>query len=55
MRNGGPAPGSHTGRAILQILKEPEVDCAVDCVGFEARGHGGNVKLMNVPQPCSIR
>ncbi len=27
---------------ISQILKEPEVDCAVDCVGFEARGHGGN-------------
>jgi glutathione-independent formaldehyde dehydrogenase len=26
---------------ISQILKEPEVDCAVDCVGFEARGHGG--------------
>jgi glutathione-independent formaldehyde dehydrogenase len=26
---------------IAQILKVPEVDCAVDCVGFEARGHGG--------------
>lgn len=25
---------------IEQILKEPVVDCAVDCVGFEARGHG---------------
>lgn len=25
---------------IAQILREPEVDCAVDCVGFEARGHG---------------
>ena len=25
---------------IAQILGEPEVDCAVDCVGFEARGHG---------------
>jgi glutathione-independent formaldehyde dehydrogenase len=25
---------------IAQILKVPEVDCAVDCVGFEARGHG---------------
>lgn len=25
---------------IEQILGEPEVDCAVDCVGFEARGHG---------------
>lgn len=28
------------GEQIEQILKTPEVDCAVDCVGFEARGHG---------------
>jgi glutathione-independent formaldehyde dehydrogenase len=27
---------------IEQILGVPEVDCAVDCVGFEARGHGAN-------------
>jgi glutathione-independent formaldehyde dehydrogenase len=25
---------------IEQILGVPEVDCVVDCVGFEARGHG---------------
>lgn len=25
---------------IEAILGEPEVDCAIDCVGFEARGHG---------------
>ncbi|PTX61750.1 glutathione-independent formaldehyde dehydrogenase [Melghirimyces profundicolus] len=25
---------------IHEILGVPEVDCAVDCVGFEARGHG---------------
>jgi glutathione-independent formaldehyde dehydrogenase len=25
---------------ITQIVGVPEVDCAVDCVGFEARGHG---------------
>jgi glutathione-independent formaldehyde dehydrogenase len=25
---------------ILEILGVPEVDCAVDAVGFEARGHG---------------
>src|SRR5438270_7160878 len=25
---------------IEQIVGVPEVDCAVDCVGFEARGHG---------------
>src|ERR671919_1193621 len=27
---------------IEQILGEPEVDAAVDCVGFEARGHGAD-------------
>lgn len=26
---------------IEQILGVPEVDCAVDCVGYEAKGHGG--------------
>jgi glutathione-independent formaldehyde dehydrogenase len=25
---------------IAHLLSEPEVDCAIDCVGFEARGHG---------------
>jgi glutathione-independent formaldehyde dehydrogenase len=28
---------------IEQILGEPEVDAAVDCVGFEARGHGSQI------------
>jgi glutathione-independent formaldehyde dehydrogenase len=32
------------GDQIAQILKLPEVDCAVDCVGFEARGHGNDAK-----------
>jgi len=27
---------------IEEILGEPEVDAAVDCVGFEARGHGAD-------------
>jgi glutathione-independent formaldehyde dehydrogenase len=27
---------------IDEITGEPEVDCAVDCVGFEARGHGAD-------------
>jgi glutathione-independent formaldehyde dehydrogenase len=27
---------------IEQILGVPEVDCGVDCVGFEARGHGAD-------------
>ncbi len=30
------------GDQIEQILGVPEVDCAVDCVGFEARGHGAH-------------
>ena len=29
---------------IAQIIKVPEVDCAVDCVGFEARGHGQDAR-----------
>jgi glutathione-independent formaldehyde dehydrogenase len=29
---------------IDQILGAPEIDCAVDCVGFEARGHGAEAK-----------
>jgi glutathione-independent formaldehyde dehydrogenase len=28
------------GDRIAQITGTPEVDCGVDCVGFEARGHG---------------
>jgi glutathione-independent formaldehyde dehydrogenase len=35
---------SSVGDQIAQILKVPEVDCAVDCVGFEARGHGHDAK-----------
>ena len=27
---------------IAEIIGEPEVDAAVDCVGFEARGHGSD-------------
>ena len=29
---------------IAKILGQPEVDCAVDCVGFEASGHGAESK-----------
>ena len=32
------------GEQIEQILGVPEVDCGVDCVGFEARGHGDDAK-----------
>ena len=31
---------SNLGEQIAQILGVPEVDCAIDCVGFEASGHG---------------
>jgi glutathione-independent formaldehyde dehydrogenase len=31
---------TNLGDAIAQIVGEPVIDCAVDCVGFEARGHG---------------
>ena len=30
------------GAQIAQVLGTPEVDCAVDAVGFEARGHGSH-------------
>lgn len=39
------------GAAIEQILGEPVVDCAVDCVGFEARGHGGDA---GVERPATV-
>ncbi|RZK90357.1 MAG: formaldehyde dehydrogenase, glutathione-independent, partial [Hymenobacter sp.] len=29
---------------ITQILGVPEIDCAIDCVGFEASGHGAQAK-----------
>ncbi|MDH2429015.1 formaldehyde dehydrogenase, glutathione-independent [Sphaerisporangium sp. TRM90804] len=36
----GPLPDQ-----IAQILGTPEVDCAVDAVGFEARGHGEDAEI----------
>jgi glutathione-independent formaldehyde dehydrogenase len=36
---------------IEQIVGVPEVDAAVDCVGFEARGHGG---AANVERPATV-
>lgn len=36
---------------IAAIVGVPEVDCAVDCVGFEARGHGHNA---GVEQPATV-
>ena len=39
------------GEQIAQIVGVPEVDCAIDCVGFEARGHGNNAQ---VEQPATV-
>jgi glutathione-independent formaldehyde dehydrogenase len=36
---------------IEQIIGVPEVDCAVDCVGFEARGHG---RESGVERPATV-
>jgi glutathione-independent formaldehyde dehydrogenase len=35
------ALGGTIQERIEQVLRVPEVDCAVDCVGFEAKGEGG--------------
>lgn len=39
------------GDQIAQIVGVPEVDSAVDCVGFEARGHGGE---SGVERPATV-
>jgi glutathione-independent formaldehyde dehydrogenase len=39
------------GDRIAQIVGVPEVDCAVDCVGFEARGHGAEAA---VERPATV-
>src|SRR5229473_2879439 len=39
------------GDLIAQIVGEPEVDFAVDCVGFEARGHGADAV---VERPATV-
>ena len=36
---------------IAQIVGEPLVDCGVDCVGFEARGHGADAA---VERPATV-
>src|SRR5512145_2272330 len=39
------------GDQLAQIVGTPEVDCAVDCVGFEARGHGAEA---SVERPATV-
>lgn len=36
--------GATLAEQIVEILGEPEVDAAIDAVGFEARGHGANAE-----------
>jgi glutathione-independent formaldehyde dehydrogenase len=36
---------------IEQILGVPEVDCGIDCVGFEARGHGHDA---GIEKPATV-
>lgn len=36
---------------IESVIGVPEVDCGVDCVGFEARGHGGD---SGVERPATV-
>jgi glutathione-independent formaldehyde dehydrogenase len=42
----GPLPDQ-----IEKLLGEPVVDCVVDCVGFEAHGHGGDA---GVEKPATV-
>jgi len=37
------------GEQIAAILGTPEVDCAIDAVGFEARGHGHSGSQVEAP------
>jgi len=39
------------GEQIEQLIGSPEVDAAIDCVGFEARGHGPNCQH---EQPATV-
>ena len=43
-------PGSLADQ-IAQIVGVPEVDCSVDCVGFEAKGHGADA---DVERPATV-
>ena len=50
------AKGRRLDDQIEQIVGVPEVDCAVDAVGFEARGHGEEGSAVEERRPrCSTR
>lgn len=43
--------GAPITEQIADILGTPEVDCGVDCIGFEARGHGPDAQK---EQPATV-
>jgi glutathione-independent formaldehyde dehydrogenase len=45
------AKNASLAEQLEQIIGIPEVDCAVDCVGFEARGHGAEA---SVERPATV-
>src|SRR6201987_6331538 len=37
------------GELVAEVLGVPEVDCAIDCVGFEAKGQGADGHVVEAP------
>src|SRR5580704_16010013 len=37
------------GELVTDVLGVPEVDCAIDCVGFEAKGQGSGGHVIETP------
>ena len=37
------------GELVAEVLGVPEVDCAIDCVGFEAKGQGSDGHVIEAP------
>jgi glutathione-independent formaldehyde dehydrogenase len=37
------------GELVAEVLGVPEVDCAIDCVGFEAKTEGADGKVIEAP------
>ena len=37
------------GELVADVLGTPEVDCAIDCVGFEAKAQGADGKVIEAP------
>ncbi|WP_024511692.1 formaldehyde dehydrogenase, glutathione-independent [Bradyrhizobium sp. ARR65] len=37
------------GDLVAEVLGKPEVDCAIDCVGFEAKSEGADGKIVDAP------